>query len=74
MTGVPGQMYSGSSLFATLRVYGRFDEDLGMSPKLSPDSNLQTLLQETAHNSIMNMSFAHRWLHSFELQSTVRLA
>jgi len=59
MTGVPAQLYSGSSLFATSRVYGRFDEDLGISSKLSPDSNLQTLLQETAHNSIMNMSFAH---------------
>jgi hypothetical protein len=47
------------SLFATSRVYGRFDEGLGMYPKLSTDSNLQTFLQETAHNSIMNTSFAH---------------
>ena len=58
MTGVPGELYSGSSLFATSRVYGRFDERLGITCKLSPDSNLQTGLQETAHNSIMNTSFA----------------
>jgi len=51
MTGVPGQLYSGASLFATSRVYGRFDEVLGKYPKLSSDSRLLKVSDLSPSNS-----------------------